>query len=197
MLRRIPSKTRPKHHVAYFLAPRSSRRLGTARAPAQSRLWLPPAATSRLAKTRWRQSDGKRQRNWACLAVFAHPGGRPLFVTVTETTGAADSRHIDVSLWYLPPVIVALPTGEACRQPTSTYERGLSPVCSYRLVLPIAAPATFPLNGRLPDRLQQYRKGQSAGARQKRRTRSHSSAVACSSYSCTRLGSANRWPSPG
>ena len=34
-------------------------------------------------------------------AMFGPHGHRPLFITVTETLGAANARHTDVSLWYL------------------------------------------------------------------------------------------------
>ncbi|HKN99946.1 MAG TPA: NUDIX domain-containing protein [Pseudonocardiaceae bacterium] len=64
-------------------------------------LWLPTGGHVEPGEDPWatvaREVDEE-------LGVVAVPdplvGGRPFFVTVTETVGAPETRHVDVTLWF-------------------------------------------------------------------------------------------------
>jgi 8-oxo-dGTP diphosphatase len=99
--RRIPPKTPPKHLIAYFLLRDAADGSVLLVHHRKAGLWLPtgghvepgedPAATVRR----------EAPEELGLTAKFADPNARPLFITVTETTGEAETRHVDVSLWYL------------------------------------------------------------------------------------------------
>jgi 8-oxo-dGTP diphosphatase len=101
--------TPPKHLVVYFVPVDTARRsllLGDHR---KSGLWLPPGGHVEEGEDP-RQAVLREAREELGITAEFHPGlgaGRPLFLTVTPTTG--DSSHLDVSLWFVLQVNQAVP----------------------------------------------------------------------------------------
>lgn len=101
IFRRIPPQTPPKHLVAYFLL--HDRADGSVLLVHHRRagLWLPTGGHVEVGEDPVATVERETLEELGVPALFADPGARPLFVTVTETNGPPDSRHTDVSLWYL------------------------------------------------------------------------------------------------
>lgn len=99
VFRRVPPKTPSKHLVAYFVLQDPADGSVLLVEHRKAGLWLPTGVEvgEDPADTVRRESI----EELGLPAVFADPKGQPVFVTVTETVGAADARHVDVSLWYL------------------------------------------------------------------------------------------------
>lgn len=99
--RRIPPKTPPKHLVAYFLLhdhTDGSVLLGHHR---KAGLWLPTGGHLEIGEDPVDTVRREASEELGVRAVFADQPARPRFLTVTETVGGPESRHTDVSLWYL------------------------------------------------------------------------------------------------
>lgn len=101
IFRRIPPKKPPKHLVAYFLLHDPVARSVLLVHHRKAELWLPTGGHVEVGEDPIETVRRETLEELGVPAVFADPRARPVFVTVTETTGAPDSRHIDVSLWYL------------------------------------------------------------------------------------------------
>lgn len=101
IFRRVPPKTPPKHLVAYFLLhdpDDGSVLLGHHR---KAGLWLPTGGHLEVGEDPRETVRRETVEELGVPAVFVDPRSRPLFVTVTETIGDPDARHVDISLWYL------------------------------------------------------------------------------------------------
>jgi 8-oxo-dGTP pyrophosphatase MutT (NUDIX family) len=101
IFRREVPRTPPKHLVAYFLLQNPVDGCVLLVHHRKAGLWLPTGGHVEVGEDPAETVRREALEELAVQAVFADPGARPLFVTVTETVGAADVRHTDVSLWYL------------------------------------------------------------------------------------------------
>lgn len=101
IFRRVPPKTPPKHLVAYFLLHDPAEGPVLLVHHRKAGLWLPTGGHVEVGEDPVETVRRETLEELGVPAVFADPSARPLFVTVTETNGGPDSRHVDVSLWYL------------------------------------------------------------------------------------------------
>ena len=109
LFRTVPPDEPPKHLVVYFVPVDSSRRcllLGDHR---KSGLRLPPGGHVEDGEDPRQAVTREAREELGIDARFRpRPGGdRPLFLTVTPTTGP--NRHLDVSLWFVLDVDRAAP----------------------------------------------------------------------------------------
>ncbi len=102
LYRLVPPDQPPVHLVSYFVPfdPASDSVLLTAHR--KSGLVLPPGGHCEVGELPWQTVQRECVEELGIPAV-ALPwiGSEPLFVTVTETQGAAVRRHTDVSLWHV------------------------------------------------------------------------------------------------
>ena len=102
VFRRAKPRTPPQHLVSYFLVIDPSSGDVLLADHVRSGLWLPagghvepgehPAMTVR-------REAGEELGIMATFAPWAGP--HPVFITVTETVGTPDTKHTDVSLWFV------------------------------------------------------------------------------------------------
>jgi 8-oxo-dGTP diphosphatase len=101
VFRRVPPRIPPQHLVSYFVL----------RDPAdgsvllvdhrKAGLWLPTGGHVEPGEDPVETVKREAREELGIDAVFASDPPRPMFVTVTETTGAPEHKHTDVSLWFL------------------------------------------------------------------------------------------------
>ena len=101
IFRRVPPKTPPKHLVAYFLLHDAADGSAVLALHRRAGLWLPTGGHVEVGEDPAETVRRETVEELGVPAVFADAVARPLFVTVTGTTGATAARHTDVSLWYL------------------------------------------------------------------------------------------------
>jgi 8-oxo-dGTP diphosphatase len=97
IFRTVPPDTPSKHLVVYFIPVDAANRcllLGDHR---KSGLWLPPGGHVEDGEDPRQAVIREMREELGVPAEFADD--KPLFVTVTPTTGA--HRHLDVSLWFV------------------------------------------------------------------------------------------------
>jgi len=101
IFRRVKPRTPSPHLVSYFLLtdrPAGSVLLCDHR---QSGLWLPPGGHVEPGEDPVTTVGREAAEE---LGITAQPdavlGGRPFFLTMTETVGPPATRHVDVSLWF-------------------------------------------------------------------------------------------------
>ena len=108
-LYRISPPDQPSMHlVSYFVPFDAATGSVLLAAHRKSGLVLPPGGHCEVGESPWRTVRRECVDELGIPAV-AVPwlGPKPLFVTVTETRGAAVGRHTDVSLWYVIDVAAA------------------------------------------------------------------------------------------
>ena len=101
VFRRSPPATPVKHLVAYFLLSDPMEESVFLVHHRKAGLWLPTGGHVEVEED---PVDTVRRETLEELGVparFVSVEPRPLFVTVTDTVGDAQTRHTDVSLWYL------------------------------------------------------------------------------------------------
>lgn len=101
IFRRVPPKRPPKHLVAYFLLHDRADGAVLLVHHRKAELWLPTGGHVDIGEDAMETVQRETFEELGVPAVFADPSARPLFITVTETNGGPNSRHTDVSLWYL------------------------------------------------------------------------------------------------
>lgn len=101
IFRRIAPKTPPQHLVAYFLLHDPVDGSVLLVHHRKAGLWLPTGGHVEVGEDPVETVRREALEELGVPAVFFDPDAQPLFLTVTETTGATDARHTDVSLWYL------------------------------------------------------------------------------------------------
>lgn len=101
VFRREPPGTPAKHLVSYFLL--HDDRDGSALLVDHRRagLWLPTGGHVEVGEDPAETVRRETPEELGVPAQFVDPTALPLFVTVTDTTGATEAQHTDVSLWYL------------------------------------------------------------------------------------------------
>jgi 8-oxo-dGTP diphosphatase len=101
IFRRVKPRTPSPHLVSYFLLtdrPAGSVLLCDHRL---SGLWLPPGGHVEPGEHPF-ATAGREAAEELGVAVEPDPafGDRPFFLTMTETVGPPEMRHVDVSLWF-------------------------------------------------------------------------------------------------
>lgn len=102
LYRLVPPDQPPMHLVSYFVPFDPACDSMLVGAHRKSGLDLPPGGHCEVGELPWETVRRECVEELGILAV-ALPwlGAKPLFVTVTETQGAAVRRHTDVSLWHV------------------------------------------------------------------------------------------------
>jgi 8-oxo-dGTP diphosphatase len=102
LYRLTPPDRPPMHLVSYFVPFDASDGSILLTAHRKSSLTLPPGGHCEAGELPWQSVERECMEELGVAAV-ALPwlGTVPLFVTVTETQGAAVRRHTDVSLWHV------------------------------------------------------------------------------------------------
>jgi 8-oxo-dGTP diphosphatase len=112
LYRTIPPDTPPMHLVSYFVPFDRETNSVLVTAHRKSGLDLPPGGHCEPGELPWQTVERECVEELGVPAVPADLiGPRPLFLTVTDTRGAA-GRHTDVSLWH---VLDLAATNPACR----------------------------------------------------------------------------------
>ena len=101
VFRRIPPRTPPKHVVSYFLLQDPDDGSVLLVDHRKAGLWLPTGGHVDPGEDPVETVRREVREELGIEADFASEPPQPSFVTVTETTGPAKSRHTDVSLWFL------------------------------------------------------------------------------------------------
>ena len=101
VFRRIPPRTPPKHVVSYFLLRDPVDGSVLLVDHRKAGLWLPTGGHVDPGEDPVETVKREAREELRIDAVFAAEPPAPSFVTVTETTGPAEDRHTDVSLWFL------------------------------------------------------------------------------------------------
>ncbi|UNX54237.1 NUDIX domain-containing protein [Georgenia sp. TF02-10] len=101
VFRRVPPRTPPKHVVSYFLLHDPADGSVLLVDHRKSGLWLPTGGHVDPGEDPVQTVKREAREELGIDAVFAAEPVAPRFVTVTETTGPAEHRHTDVSLWFL------------------------------------------------------------------------------------------------
>lgn len=99
--RRVPPRTPPKHLVSYVLLRDETDGSVLLVDHRRSGLWLPAGGHVEPGEHPADAARREAAEELGASAVFADPLRRPAFVTVTETVGDVEVRHVDVTLWYL------------------------------------------------------------------------------------------------
>lgn len=101
IFRRAAPATPRKHLVAYFLLRDAAAKAVFLVHHRKAGLWLPTGGHVEVGEDPADTVRREAAEELGIEAVFADGDPHPRFLTVTETVGAAEARHIDVSLWYL------------------------------------------------------------------------------------------------
>jgi 8-oxo-dGTP diphosphatase len=101
VFRRVPPRTPPKHLVSYFVLRDPVDGSVLLVDHRKAGLWLPTGGHVDPGEDPLETVAREAREELGIDAVFASDPPQPMFVTVTETTGAPEHKHTDVSLWFL------------------------------------------------------------------------------------------------
>jgi 8-oxo-dGTP diphosphatase len=101
VFRRVPPRIPPKHLVSYFVLRDPTDGSVLLVDHRKAGLWLPTGGHVDPGEDPLETVKREAREELGIDAVFASDPPQPMFVTVTETTGAPEHRHTDVSLWFL------------------------------------------------------------------------------------------------
>lgn len=100
VFRRVSPRTPPKHLVSYFLLRDPTDGAVLLVDHRKAGLWLPTGGHVDPGEDPVETAKREVREELGIDAVFASDPPNPIFVTVTETTGPAEHKHTDVSLWF-------------------------------------------------------------------------------------------------